>query len=192
MLSTFCYENGFAQGNECVCVYVCRKYVAAKSGRRGAAGKCSFLPSCFLPLKKYQRYIAQNFSSPPLPLFFWQKGEAVRQLHNTRFPRKKTREKKERYQSHVPSSFLFLPHYAPTTVALSGLLRKKKKKRIFTLLVFVPGVLFVVVRHLHVLVVQLVLGLPSHLVLLLQAAAGVGEPGAHLGDKEEKLKSVTY
>ena len=45
---------------------------------------------------------------------------------------------------------------------------------------FVVVVLVVVVRHVDVLVVELVLGLPRHLVLLLQPATGVGEPRAHL------------
>ena len=50
--------------------------------------------------------------------------------------------------------------------------------------VFVVVVLVVVVRHVDVLVVELVLGLPRHLVLLLQPAAGVGEPSAHLKGKK--------
>ena len=41
-------------------------------------------------------------------------------------------------------------------------------------------VLVVVVRHVDVVVVQLVLRLPRHLVLLFEATSRVGKPGAHL------------
>ena len=41
-------------------------------------------------------------------------------------------------------------------------------------------VLFVLVRDVDVLVVQLVLGLPRHLILLLQSPPSIGEPRAHL------------
>ena len=54
-----------------------------------------------------------------------------------------------------------------------------------TVLVVVP-VFVVVVGYFDVLVVQLVLGLPGHLVLLLQSSPSVGEPRANL----KRLKAI--
>ena len=47
-------------------------------------------------------------------------------------------------------------------------------------LVLEAVLLVLVVGDVDVLVVQPVLGLPGHLVLLLQAPPGVGEPTTHL------------
>ena len=44
----------------------------------------------------------------------------------------------------------------------------------------VVAVFIVVVGNVDILVVDFVLGLPSHLVLLLEPPAGVREPCAHL------------
>ena len=51
-------------------------------------------------------------------------------------------------------------------------------------------VFVVVVGDIDVLVVKLVLRLPGHLVLLLQSASGVREPGAHLLREEQLLKMI--
>ena len=50
---------------------------------------------------------------------------------------------------------------------------------------FVVVVLVVVVRHVDVLVVELVLGLPRHLVLLLQPSSRVREPRTDLKQRKE-------
>ena len=50
-------------------------------------------------------------------------------------------------------------------------------------------VFVVVVGDIDVLVVKLVLRLPGHLVLLLQSASGVREPGAHLLREEQLLNN---
>ncbi len=54
-----------------------------------------------------------------------------------------------------------------------------RQQRVLTVSVVVL-VFVVVVGDVDVLVVQLVLRLPGHLVLFLQAASGVREPGTHL------------
>ena len=51
----------------------------------------------------------------------------------------------------------------------------------FVLLLEGLVLLVLLVAYVDVLVVEAVLGLPGHLVLLLEATSGVGEPGAHLG-----------
>ena len=48
-------------------------------------------------------------------------------------------------------------------------------------------VLVVVVGDVDVVVIQLVLGLPGHLVLLLQAPTGVREPRTHLVEKNDEI-----
>ena len=51
-------------------------------------------------------------------------------------------------------------------------------------------VFVVVVGDVDILVVELVFRLPGHLVLLLQSASGVREPGAHLLREEQLLKMI--
>ncbi len=91
----------------CVCTFVGN--MLRQNPGEGGAGKCSFLPSCFLPLKKYQRYIAQNFSSPLLALFFGKKARRCGSYTTRVSPAKKHERKRKDINLLFLPLFFFCP-----------------------------------------------------------------------------------